>query len=850
MNNKGKKPVPNVKNNGATSNLSIVLPHFTMTISQAKDLLHAQAIQLPHPQQEISALMLDTRHVPVPGAAFFAIVGQRHNGHQFLHDAWNAGVRQFIISQEMDVNGFEDVNILLVEDTLLALQQIAAAHRQQFRIPIIGITGSNGKTIVKEWLYQVLSPGFRIVRSPKSYNSQVGVPLSVWDINETHELGIFEAGISQPDEMARLENIIRPDLGIFTNIGSAHSDGFASDQQKVAEKMQLFHRAQRLIYCTDAPLIHQEVERLREKNPAMDLFSWSQANHPAARFRVTTRPHNTHTVISCSGGEQNLEATIPFSDAASVENAVHCLIAGMALNAPAEQLTAGLEHLQPIEMRLEIKSGIEDSTLINDFYNNDLSSLQILLQMARQQSKGQKMTLILSDILQSGLPPDQLYQQVARQLTDIARFIGIGSEVTAIQPWLPAGIEIRFYPDTASFIGDVSRISWRNAFILLKGARPFEFEKIARRLEKKAHQTRLEINLNALIHNLKVYNGLLRPGVRTMVMVKAAAYGSGGAEVGRLLEFHKVHYLGVAYADEGIELRQAGVQLPILVLNPDTTGFDVFYRYQLEPEIFSLDILRQLTDYSGREKRMTIHLKLDTGMHRLGFEPADMDELTAVLRQHPNLRIASVFSHLSASDNPVFDDFTHQQARAFQDMYARIESVLDYKPLRHIVNTGGIARFPQYHFDMVRLGVGIYGVDSSGLQSRLQVVNVLKTTISQVKHIPAGDTVGYNRNSGLLTQPTTIATISIGYADGFLRSAGGGKHNVLINNQLAPTIGNICMDMTMIDVSHIPNVKAGDEVVIFGQKPSVEDLAKIMNTIPYEIFTNISDRVKRVYVQE
>ncbi len=820
-----------------------------MTISKIAQHLNAETLQLANPDQQVRALALDTRQVPLPDTLFFALRGPRHNGHHYLRDAYEAGVRQFVLSERVDIQGFEGANILLVQDTLAALQAVAAAHRAQFSIPVVGITGSNGKTIVKEWLYQLLAPTRRIARSPKSYNSQVGVPLSVWGIGPEHELAIIEAGISTTGEMARLQPIINPIVGVFTNIGTAHSNGFSSDAQKVAEKMLLFKGVQHLVYCADHTLVANEVEKEGSIGKETELWSWSAQGKPA-RFQVMLAKQGNHTYLRTTAEGHWIEAVIPFTDDASIENALHCLLAALALGADVVGLSTGLGSLHAIEMRLELKAGIESSTLINDFYNNDLSSLQILLQFAQQQAKGKRQTLVLSDILQSGLTPDTLYQKVAEHLAKIDRFIGIGSEIEHIKPYLAQHTETHFYDNTDAFLADIHRFSWRDGLVMLKGARPFAFERVARRLEQKAHQTRLEINLGALIHNLQTYNSLLAPGVKTMVMVKAAAYGSGGAEVARLLEFHKIAYLGVAYADEGIELRQAGINLPIMVLNPDTAGFDVFYRYQLEPEIFSPAILQELVDYTGTDRKMQIHLKLDTGMHRLGFETGDIAALLETLREHPNLKVASVFSHLSASDNAAHDGFTHQQAERFAQMYEMLAAGLGYRPLRHIVNTGGIARFPQYHFDMVRLGIGLYGIDGSGLQERLQVVNVLKTTISQVKKIQAGDTVGYNRNSGLLQQPTTVATVSIGYADGLLRGAGAGRYKMLINNVLVPSIGNICMDMCMLDVSAVPDVKAGDEVIVFGQNPSVETLAECLGTIPYEIFTNISDRVKRVYVQE
>lgn len=819
-------------------------------IETCAQIWNAQWLQKADPNRLIRHLMLDTRHIPLPGALFFAIPGVRHNGHRYLPDAYRSGVRDFVVSQHIDPALYPEANILQVPDTLRALQQVAAYHRSRFHLPVVGITGSNGKTIVKEWLAQVLAPQFHTVRSPKSYNSQTGVPLSVWAIHPDHQLAIFEAGISQPEEMEHLAPIIQPTLGIFTNIGPAHREGFPSESAKIAEKMRLFEHCHQLVYCTDHPALQPAITQWLQQSPPRTAWSWSANGRPARiQVMVQVDDSRSHTHLEFSWDAQKTSATIPFSDSASIENAIHCFVAGLALGAEVPPLVREMAQLEPVEMRLELKSGIDGSTLVNDFYNNDLASLRILLQLAVHYAKGKKTTLILSDILQSGQAPEQLYQEVAAALTQVDRFIGIGTDIPAIAPYITERTEVFFFPDTSAFLAAVSQFQWQNHLVLIKGARPFAFERIARRLEQKAHQTRLEINLNSLIHNLNVYRSLLKPGVKLMAMVKAAAYGSGSGEVARLLEYHQTDYLGVAYADEGIELRNAGVQAPILVLNPVAAGFDIFQRYQLEPEIFSLEILRRLIEYTGNHKSLPVHLKLDTGMHRLGFEPKDLPDLIETLRAFPNIKIASVFTHLSASDNPAHDGFTHRQAATYTAMYEAIAEGIGYRPLRHIVNTGGVVRFPEYHFDMVRLGIGLYGVDAQ-LSGQLQVVNTLKATISQIKHIPPGDSVGYNRNSGILEKPAKIATISIGYADGYLRLAGGGRHRVLVNGQLAPTIGNVCMDMTMIDISGVEGVKPGDEVVIFGQNPTVQALADTLQTIPYEVFTNISDRVKRVYVQE
>lgn len=822
-------------------------------IVDVRQILAATWLQQVDLSAEIEYLLLDSRQITAPVVSlFFALTGKRHDGHRYIADAYKAGVRQFVVSQDVAVETLPEANVLKVADTLDALQLLAAHHRAQFSLPVVGITGSNGKTVVKEWLYQLLAPDFNIVRSPKSYNSQVGVPLSVWQIRTEHTLGLFEAGISQPGEMERLARIIRPSIGLFTNIGPAHREGFASKMEKVQEKMRLFDEARTLVFCADHEPVRQAARAWQSERPARRGFSWSKEGNPAD-FQVTGIQIDTAGYSKMTGcfESSKVEITIPFTDSASIENAIHCWVIMYLLNIPQEQITARMQRLYPVEMRLELKAGIQRCTLINDFYNNDLASLRIALQFAYQQARAGRLTVILSDILQSGQDKSDLYARVAALILEkkASRLIGIGADIPEIMEKLPSGFDAVFYADTDAFLKNLAQHEFLDEIILIKGARPFEFERIARRLEQKAHKTVLEVNLTALVHNLNVYNRLLQPGTKMLAMVKASGYGTGSAEVAKLLEFHKVDYLGVAYADEGIELRQAGVNLPILVLNPEPSGLDAMYRHRLEPEIYSLPLLDELIHFAGKEKRLAIHLKLDTGMHRLGFEANDIQPLMEKMEAFPNIEVRSVFSHLSASDASQHDAFTHRQAAAFSGMYSEIRSALGYAPLRHIVNTGGIARFPEYHFEMVRLGIGLYGIDSSGLQDQLRVVNVLKATVSQVKNVDRGETVGYNRN-GLVTSPSRIATISIGYADGFLRLASGGRYHVFVRGHRVPTIGNVCMDMTMIDVTNIPAVREGDEVIIFGDNPPVQELADCLQTIPYEVFTNISERVKRVYWQE
>lgn len=834
----------------------------TYTIEKIGQILDGRWLQKTRPEALVEHLTFDTRLISAPaGTLFFALVGERHDGHRYLQQAYDAGIRHFIVSKTPDSPAFPEADILLVADTLTALQTLAARHREQFDMPVIGITGSNGKTIVKEWLYQLLHRKFNIVRSPKSYNSQIGVPLSVWQIRPEHMLGIFEAGISKMAEMERLERIIRPDIGIFTNLGPAHREGFPSDAAKLAEKMRLFDHAKTLVFCAGHEMIARAAQKWARAKPGRRLIGWSyevqsskfevRSSIPRPRDEVRSSAPGATEELHPEASGSNFKLQTPFSDDASIENACHCLAALFALDLDPVRFRNALKRLEPVEMRLELKAGINRCMVINDSYSNDLASLRIALQFARQQAHGGRLTLILSDFLQTGQKKEPFYETVAQTLLThrVDRLIGIGADMPVINAHLPAGFNADFYPDTNAFLQDFQQQDFHDELVLVKGARAFAFERIARRLEQKAHKTVLEINLSALVHNLNAYRRLLAPGVRMMAMVKASGYGSGSAEVAKLLEFHKVDYLGVAYADEGIELRQAGVRLPILVLNPEPASFDALHRYRLEPEVYSLALLEQLFQFAGKDKELSIHLKLDTGMHRLGFEPKDVPVLTEWLKKHPNIHVKSVFSHLSASDAPGHDAFTHQQATAFTAMYEPIQEALGYRPLRHIANTGGIVRFPQYHFDMVRLGIGLYGIDPGGLQERLQVVNTLKATISQIKELMPGETVGYNRN-GPVTRPSRIATISIGYADGLPRLAGNGRYAVLLHRKKAPTIGNVCMDMTMIDVTDIPEAREGDEVIIFGEHLPVQELAACLQTIPYEVFTSVAERVKRVYWQE
>ncbi len=793
---------------------------------------------------------IDSRRIDTPEkTAFFALKGAKHDGHQFIQAAYAAGVRHFVVADLSAVPTAAYINVVQVADPLSALQKLAAHHRSRFGIPVVGITGSNGKTVVKEWLWQALSPDKHVARSPGSYNSQVGVPLSVFTLEEGHELGIFEAGISRSGEMDRLADIIRPGFGIFTNIGTAHAEGFAGTDAKVAEKMQLFETADTLLYCADFESVHAAACRWEKEKVGRRRIAWSK-NGLAGCLAVRLLDPEASTESRMEVGGEIF--AIPFADEASRENAVHVWLAARALGVGAGALYDRMQTLAPVAMRLELKAGINGCRLINDAYSNDLAALRIALRFTRQQEPDSRLTVILSDILHHGTHTEQLYGEVAGllQAAGISRLIGVGTDVRLLVDRLPGSIEQAYFADSAALLGALPQVTFENEVILLKGARSFALENVANSLELKAHQTVLEVNLNALVHNLHVYTRILQPGVGIMAMVKAAGYGSGPVEIARLLAYHQVDYLGVAYADEGVELRRAGIRCPMMVLNPDPTAFDALLRYDLEPEIYAPGQLNELAAFVRPHRPMRVHIKLDTGMHRLGFQPDDLPVLVGILRNAPLLHVTSVFSHLVASDTPEHDEFTHRQAQRFVHMAQALEQALGYRPLRHLMNTGGIARFPQYQFDMVRLGIGLYGVDGNPeVQQALRAVHTLKATISQIRRIGAGETVGYSRK-GVVARDSRIATVTIGYADGLLRMAGNGRYQLAVHGRPAPVVGNVCMDMTMIDVTDIPGAREGDEVVVFGKTPTIHQLAACLQTIPYEVLTNISQRVKRVFFQE
>jgi Alr-MurF fusion protein len=799
----------------------------------------------------IEHLLTDSRRIMSPGTSlFFALEGLRRDGHRFIPELYKKGVRNFVVSDRHHTERFSDVNVLIVDDVLFALQELAAYHRGRFTMPVIGITGSNGKTIVKEWLFQLLYEDYQIVRSPKSYNSQIGVALSIWQMNERHELAIIEAGISQPGEMFRLEKMIRPTLGVLTNIGEAHSEGFNDDDHKFREKVTLFKNSPVLIGSETDLVFRNGVNEVFEMLGDLHVITWGEADGNEFIVSQVTKAEGA-SVITINGHT----FSIPFTDEASVANAITCYCVLRQLNIEHEKIKARMGRLQPVNMRLELKKGINNCTVINDSYSADISSLEMALNFLDQQGLSIPKTVILSDFLQSAIPDEELYAHILSGLEKhkVSRVIAIGEKISSafISGAKDHAFKTELYNSTEEFLKKFRAAAFKDEAILVKGARIFAFEQIIQLLEQKVHQTVLEIDLNAIVHNLNSYQQYLSPAVKVMAMVKAFAYGSGGSEIAGILQFHKVDYLGVAYADEGIELRKAGISLPVMVMNPEERGFTSIVEHQLEPELYSFESLKGFDIFLRSEgiQEYPVHIELETGMNRLGFSIDQVDQLAAMLKSTPSFKVMSCFSHLAASEEKEQDSFTDEQASRFNAASEKLRQQLGYDFIRHIANSAAVIRHPQLQMDMVRLGIGLYGVDSSGSDKlNLRTVATLRSTVAQIKHIRAGESVSYNRKS-VAKQDSIIATIRIGYADGYPRRLGNGVGKMLVNGMPAPVIGTVCMDMTMIDVTGIPDVKEGDDVIVFGPGLTVQELAEQAGTIPYEIMTGVSQRVKRVYFE-
>ena len=779
---------------------------------------------------------------------FFALKSKRNDGHKYIPDLYERGVRNFVVSDlPQNMDAYTDANFLQTDNPLKALQKLAEKHRAKFDIPVVGITGSNGKTVVKEWIYQLLSPDHIVTRSPRSYNSQIGVPLSVWLMNEKTEVAVFEAGISEMNEMEHLQSIIRPTIGILTNIGGAHQENFYSLNDKCMEKLTLFKDCDVVVYDGDNEMISSCVSKClfgaRE-------IAWSKVDNERPLYIESIKKGDTSTTIRYRYLGMPNEYTIPFIDDASVENSLHSLAVALYMMVPAEEITRRMALLEPVAMRLEVKEGKNNCTLINDSYNSDLASLDIALNfMARRSEEmGRKRTLILSDLLETGQSSKLLYRQVADLVKThgVDRIIGIGTEISEASSRFE--VEKHFFHTTEEFLASDWLLNLRNEVVLIKGSRSFHFDLITERLELKVHETILEINLNALVDNLNHYRSKLKPDTKMVCMVKASAYGAGSFEIAKTLQAHGVDHLAVAVADEGSELRKAGITSSMIIMNPELTSFKTLFDYKLEPEVYNFHLLNELIKAAEKEgvNNFPIHIKLDTGMHRLGFAPSEVPELIRRLKRQSAVIPRSVFSHLVGSDSTRFDAFTRRQIEMFEQATEELQSAFTHKILRHICNTAGIARYPGAQFDMVRLGVGLYGVDPF-TNRMLHNVSTLKTTILQIRDVPQEETVGYSRK-GRLDRDSRIAAIPIGYADGLNRHLGNGRAWCLVNGQRAPYVGNICMDVCMIDVTDI-DCKEGDKVIIFGEGLPVTELAEILDTIPYEILTSVSTRVKRVYYQ-
>ena len=790
----------------------------------------------------IDSISIDSRSLQNSNSTlYFALLGPNHDGHQYVAELLEQGVLNFVVSY-IPSNLQGKANFLVVENTTQALQTFAAAYRSDFDFPVIGITGSNGKTIIKEWLNFLLSPDYNIIRSPKSYNSQVGVPLSVLGINEKHNLGIFEAGISTVNEMTNLQRIIKPTIGILSNIGSAHDEGFHDAGEKIKEKLKLFSSVEVLIMNKN-----RTIEAFL--NPKIKTFTWSSEDGKADVF-VIAKESPDKTEFKITYQKLCFTIAIPFSDQASIENALQCLMVLLYFKYDQDIIRQRMLLLYPVEMRLKVKNGSNNTTIIDDSYSSDFQSLKIALDFLENQKQFKKKTLILSDIVQSGLVTEELYSKVSHLIVSnkINRVIAIGKTIAGFKSKFPNCLA---FETTEKFLESFDTIPFENETILVKGARHFHFEEIVSLLEEKTHETVLEINLNAISHNLNFFKSKLNPDTKLMVMVKAFSYGNGGFEVAKLLSHHKVDYLGVAFADEGISLRLAGIDLPIMVLNPESTSFTAIIQHQLEPEIYSIKGLNAFLKLAEQKKlkNYPIHIKLDTGMHRLGFEEENLAELIAKLKDNKSVAVKSILSHLATSDEMKFVDFTLSQIKLFEKMASTIMEELQINPIRHLLNTSGISNFQQAQYDMVRLGIGLYGVSNDEEEQKLlENVGTLKSIISQIRTIDAGESVGYGRRF-LADKPTKIATIPIGYADGISRHWGNGVGHVVIKNKKAPIVGSICMDMLMVDTTNI-ECKEGTEVILFGSSPSVSYMAKRLDTIPYEIMTSISQRVKRVFYRE
>ncbi len=828
---------------------------FQYPIAQIAQICQARTEGKHRPDDICFYILTDSRSFFIPGSTlFFALKGIRHDGHHYIPELIPKGVTCFIVDHiPPSVASSPNVTFLVVPDTLMALQRLAAYHRKQFNIPVAGITGSNGKTIVKEWLSQLLTPEYKLVRSPLSFNSQVGVPLSVMLMDDSHQLALFEAGISHPGEMQNLTDIISPTIGILTGIGTAHDENFPDKNVKTLEKLKLFSGCNHLVCHADDPNIFPLV-RAFAKDHNVNLFTIGYKGDPDLLLAGSVAEGN-NTLVTATWNHISFRAELPFTDQASVQNSILCLGTMLLMGYIPEEAALRLRTLEPIAMRMEQIEGIQNCILINDSYNNDLIALRMALDHLKHINARPRKCIILSDIYQSGLDPAELQHRVATLINDFQphRFIGIGNIMSGLKSMISSNAW--YYDDTEQFLRYHPFSSFRDEVILLKGARSFRFERIRDALQWKSHGTILEINLAALIHNLNFFRSMLNKQTRIMAMVKASSYGGGSFEIASTLQYHQVDYLAVAYADEGVELRKAGITLPIMVMNPEERAFDLMIEHSLEPEIYSFNLLQSFTEALHKRAPSSrapypIHIETDTGMNRLGFSPEEIDTLMPILLENPTIIVKSVFSHLATAEDTLNTSFARLQIHTFEKVRKAFLDGLPGKPLFHILNSAGIINFPEAQFDMVRPGIGLYGIASDPrIQKELLHIGRLSSTISQIRSVPPGGSVGYNR-AFTATSQTLIAIIAIGYADGFNRKLGNGNGSVLIRGHRVPVVGEVCMDMIMADVSGVPGVAEGDEVIIFDEHFPVSQMASMLGTIPYEVLTSVSSRVKRIYLSE
>ena len=823
------------------------------TVEQIKEILNAEG-RLATPESRVTRLLTDSRSLTFPEETlFFAIRTGHGNGHKYINELYGRGVRNFVVESAEGFDTANDANFIIVTDSLAALQRLAAHHRAQFNIPVVGITGSDGKTIVKEWLYQLTAGNYNVTRSPRSYNSQIGVPLSVWMMDGESTLGIFEAGISQKGEMAQLQRIIRPTIGIITNISNAHQENFTTLQEKCNEKLQLLKECDTIIYNADNAILSQCIAA---SSLTANVIAWSKCDPNSPLYIESVEKGEKGTTVSYRFGALSDSYHIPFVDEASVEDSISCLAAALHLMIPPAAIAGRMAQLEPVAMRLEVKEGKRGCLIINDSYNSDTASLDIALDFMERRCNAApelKRTLILADIRQSGESAATLYSKVIGCLSEhrIEKFIGIGHDIPSQAEYFKAtGIECHFFNSTEALLSSPLIREIDNECVLIKGSRSFHFEDIAEVLEKKVHQTILEVNLSALRNNLNYYRNSLDAATRTICMVKASAYGAGALETGRTLQECNVDYLAVAVADEGAELRKEGITTGIIVMNPEPSSFGTLFDNKLEPEVYSFGMLKALIEAAGREgiTDYPVHIKIDTGMHRLGFLPEEIPALVDILKRQNALTPRSIFSHFAGSDSPLFDSFSQEQKRRFDTAAETLQQAFKHRILRHICNSAGIERFKESRMDMVRLGIGLYGISPIGENRNLQPISTLKSIILQIHDVPAEETVGYSRK-GVLARDSRIAALPIGYADGLNRKLGNGKGYCIVNGQKAPYVGNICMDVCMIDVTDI-DCHEGDSVEIFGPDLPVTTIAEWLETIPYEVLTSVSERIKRVYYSD